>query len=170
MTSSARRVVAWDSCVFLHFLKKTKEHVSDLAAIWREANAGKFKILASTLTVSEVLRLNGDLSPTDELTIRNTLYDEPVVLHHADLSVCEIARDIRRKHKIYTPDAIHLATAIRIGAEAFLTYDKNRRNGRVPPLDLNKSVGAPPLEIITPGEWVKRGFPLFGSAIPVADS
>jgi predicted nucleic acid-binding protein len=40
-----------------------------------------------------------------------------------DAQVVEIASDLRAAHNLRTPDAIHLATALRLQAGAFVTED-----------------------------------------------
>jgi predicted nucleic acid-binding protein len=40
-----------------------------------------------------------------------------------DAEVVEIASDLRAAHNLRTPDAIHLATALRLRADAFVTED-----------------------------------------------
>ena len=44
-----------------------------------------------------------------------------------DDGVAELAATIRAQHRFTTPDAIHLATAVRAGADALLTNDVQRR-------------------------------------------
>jgi predicted nucleic acid-binding protein len=45
-----------------------------------------------------------------------------------DSGVAEIASDLRAAHNLRTPDAIHLATALQSGAEAFVSQDDRLRN------------------------------------------
>jgi predicted nucleic acid-binding protein len=55
-----------------------------------------------------------------------------------DVVVARLAADLRARYNLTTPDALHLATAIEAGCEAFLTNDLDLRRVeeiRVPALD-----------------------------------
>jgi hypothetical protein len=111
------------------------------------------------------LKDDGSITPEDEKAIRAIMYDARVVLHAADASTCEMARDIRRKANMDTADAIHIATAIRTNSVAFLTYDNREKGKRVPPLRLSKTFGTPPLEIVTPEKWSQSQLGLFAPSV-----
>ncbi|MGD2114640.1 MAG: PIN domain-containing protein [Acidobacteriota bacterium] len=46
-----------------------------------------------------------------------------LAVHPVDVPVAERASDLRAAHTLRTPDAIHLATALHHGADAFVTED-----------------------------------------------
>jgi predicted nucleic acid-binding protein len=48
-----------------------------------------------------------------------------VVVVEIDAAVIEKATELRAQFNFKTPDAIHLASAIRVGASSFLTADRN---------------------------------------------
>jgi len=60
-----------------------------------------------------------------------------------DDRVAEIASDLRAAHNLRTPDAIHLATALYRGADAFVTQDRRHYPGEVrslPVLTLHRAL------------------------------
>jgi predicted nucleic acid-binding protein len=109
------------------------EHVERLLV---RAASGAGQIYTSVLTITEIT--NGpkaDDPPLKEdqaATFAGFLENEYVTLVSVDPIVAEKAKELRRAfHGLRTPDAIHLATGIVIGAGKLYTYDDDqlRLNG-----------------------------------------
>jgi predicted nucleic acid-binding protein len=59
-----------------------------------------------------------------------------------DAALVEIASDLRAAHNLRTPDAIHLATALRQGAAAFVTEDRRHFPAEIDGLRVLSIAGA----------------------------
>ena len=56
-------IVYFDSCVFLAWLKEEDNRADIIAALFKDASDKKLKIVTSTLTIAEVLNIQGFKSP-----------------------------------------------------------------------------------------------------------
>lgn len=130
----------WDSCVFLHYLAETPEHVDVIEALLEQASEGRAEIVTSHLTVAEVAFIReepncgvreADLTPelrakVDALwlppsPVRMVEVGELVVYEARDLIRMALARS---GGGLRAHDAIHLASARRMSALSVLTYDE----------------------------------------------
>lgn len=86
---------------------------------------------ASAFVTSQLSRIECRCQPmrvADRALLK--LYDEffsaaELTLMDIGLQVIDTATDLRATHKLKTPDAIHIATAITCGATVFLTGDRD---------------------------------------------
>lgn len=138
-----RRLIYWDACVFLDWVNGIPEKLPILDAIIDRAGLrGDVEIVTSTLSITEVAigrltQAGSGLDPSIEARI-DALWTDPVIkqieFHRA---IAFEARDLVRAVKLSARslkpmDAIHLATARRIGASEFQTY--NDRLLKLPPI------------------------------------
>lgn len=124
-----RRRIYWDSCVFIHAIQQTQEFQTVLEAILDEARAGSLVIVTSALTLAEV---RGAGSETDEATIDDMFRQDYIVVRVLDPPLASRARRLGRDHGIKPADAIHVATAIDLGAEVMHTMDgKTKTRGPI---------------------------------------
>lgn len=122
--------VYWDSCVFLAYLIGEEGRVDVLETLLRDAsNKREIQILTSTLSIVEVATAASDEGPMPEEEI-DALWRRDPGIELVELSqlIARDARSLIRQAKelnrsLRPPDSIHLATARRIGAEEFHTYD-----------------------------------------------
>ncbi|MBI1813752.1 MAG: type II toxin-antitoxin system VapC family toxin [Deltaproteobacteria bacterium] len=123
-----RRVVYWDSCIFIAWLKD--EHranpldMDGIAYLVDEWDAGRLVIATSTITRIEVLdsRLMSEQAAQFQACLRRST----IRVDGVTSAVADLAHQIRDHYptpRITTPDAIHLATAIAIPCETFFTFD-----------------------------------------------
>lgn len=140
----ARRTVYWDSCVFLDYINGIPEKLPILdSLIDRAGPRGDIEIVTSTLSIAEVafgrLDQSGtNLDPSIEAKIDALWTDSIVKQVEFHKGIAFEARDLIRAARIagaglQAADAIHLATARRIGAAEFQTYDSKlfRHSGLV---------------------------------------
>lgn len=134
---NSRRIVYWDACVFLSFLEGREGMVETIAALLEDGGSqnGQITILTSTLTIVEVAyiayeRTQGSLDPAALERIDALWADrEAVKLVEVYELIVREARDLIRQSvhncewTLKAADAIHLATARRLGAVEFHTYD-----------------------------------------------
>jgi predicted nucleic acid-binding protein len=96
--------------------------------------------IGSTLLIPEVLSkpmrtlIPGELESLSELLGR-------LELHDVDRSIAELAAALGAKYRLRAADAVHLATAVHVGADRFVT-----NNSR----DFPKSIGE--IEIVYPDD------------------
>jgi predicted nucleic acid-binding protein len=115
--------VYWDADVFLSWLKNEprKAGVAEgMEQHVRLIDEGKIILVTSVISMIEVL----DAGDEKAISQFYSLFDRPNVLAIAvDETVAKLSAEIRRKHKLQTPDAIHLASALHYSAGEFHTFD-----------------------------------------------
>lgn len=150
-----KRKYYWDTNVFLAWLKAERGRVELIDGIVSEVRSGKAIIITSVLTNTELFE--GNLS--DELKAKFKLLfgGRDVTQVMVDHNVSDLARQIRehygkRKRKLSTPDATHLATAVIHRVDEFHTFDEDDL------LKLNWDFPAHQLKICKP-ESAQKIFP-----------
>lgn len=123
----------WDSCVLIYRLQQIEP--------WKEKIAHALtRVPNPQLVVSELVRLECRVKPLrDGDTAMLSKFDHFFAATAAERvplsrSVFELATDLRAKHGVKTPDALHLAAAIRSECSAFWTNDhrlNNAAQGRI---------------------------------------
>lgn len=136
----------WDANVFLSYVDGAPGRLPHIEPLFREAEQEKIEIVTSTASIAEVAfgsvemderSLDEEIQKKiEELWVANS----PVNLVEISVLIVEDARNIMRAAipdhaKVAKPmDAIHVATAIRMEADVFHSYDEPlrriaRRNG-----------------------------------------
>lgn len=123
----------WDSCVLIYRLQAVEP--------WNETIA---KLLATKsehrLVLTELTRLECRVKPlrdNDDATLMafECFFTSPRI-EYAPLSrqVFDLAAELRAYHRLKTPDALHLASALAAGCHEFWTNDRRLEraaNGRI---------------------------------------
>lgn len=122
-------VITLDTAPIIYFLQDHSTFAPVFAPVFDAADRGDLSIVISALTLTEVL--TGPLQAKDEVLAaryRETLTRSPGwQLWSVDEEVAVTAARFRAEHKLRTPDAIQIATAIASGSHALLTNDKRLR-------------------------------------------
>jgi predicted nucleic acid-binding protein len=119
------KTVGLDTAPLIYFIEKTPEFYSRVRPFFLAMQRGDFEVVTSTVTVTEVMvkpfRL-GDAALVK--TYRDILHRTAHlrIVPFTD-DIAEIAAHLRADHKIQTPDAIQIATAMSVNADFFLTND-----------------------------------------------
>jgi len=136
---SGRRIVYWDSCIFIAYLKdelrkdpKDMQGVNELATLF---DMGQIDIATSAIAFTEVLETT--ITAEKYKMFCDLFSRRNIHLIDVNRKIAEISHQIRnhyylvRNPTISTPDALHLATAIWFQCDTFYTFD-----GEADPLGL----------------------------------
>jgi predicted nucleic acid-binding protein len=140
-------LIYWDSSVFLAWLKPEASRRKACREILDEAEAGKLRIVASAITLTEVIKLKDypALKADNEAKIANFFRQPYLVIHQVNRRIGEDARRLIWKHpKLHPKDSIHLATAEYAKVLEVHTYDGKHM------LPLDGLIGNPALRICEP--------------------
>jgi predicted nucleic acid-binding protein len=165
---SGKPVIYWDTCVFIAWLKEEKDKWPP--AIWQGiqdvadlVQAGQAILVVSTLIRTEVFL--GTLMQDQKLKFQEILRRKNLVEVAPHMRIADRASTIREKHKIKTPDAIHLATAILYDVDEMHTMDGWHEDGkRDGLLALDGNVAEYNLHITEP---FPRGTPSVPTSAPI---
>lgn len=120
--------VVIETTVWVALLDDEANRAEHVERVLLRAAAGEARIYTSALTITEITKgPKADDPPLDEdqaATFARFLENEYVTLVSVDPVVAEKAKELRRAfHGLRTPDAIHVATGVVIGAGVLYTYD-----------------------------------------------
>ncbi len=154
---SGKRKYYWDTDVFLAWLKGEKGKVELVDGIVSEVRSGKAIIVTSVMTTTEIFE--GNLTEERKKQFKLLMGRRDVTQVHVDHNISDLARELReyfqrkKKKKLSTPDATHLATAAIYKVDEFHTFDEGllARDGDIPgyplkickPESIQKSFGFP---------------------------
>ena len=139
----------WDACCFIGWLKAEPDKVPECRTVIGSAERGELKIVTSSLTLAEVLRLKGKdpIPAADAHKVRGFFRNPYIVLYDLDRTIAESAQDVVWNQGVKPKDAVHVATALAAsgvaGIEQLDTFDGNL-------IALSGQMGNPPLVIGRP--------------------
>ena len=113
-----------DSAPIIYTLEAHPKHAQRYASLFSRHAKGELSLAVTTITLAEVL--TGPLNAGEEALARRyrtVLESWRVVDLTADIA--ESAARIRAKFKLELPDAIQVASALAINADALVTYDRD---------------------------------------------
>lgn len=122
--------VGLDTVVFIYAFERHPEYGPLARAIFRALEDGQCQGLVSVLALGEVLAGIKKTGNQDLLLrYRDVFRRFPgLTMYDVDLPVIEWMSDLRARHGIPTPDALHLGTALAHQARAFVTNDVRLRH------------------------------------------
>ena len=117
--------VGLDTGPLIYYMEEHPAFLAKIKPFFEAAERNEFRIVTSFVTLIEVLvRPLREGRPELAEEYRNILLQSPALTAiPLDEGIAEEAAGLRARHKLRTPDAIQLATAIRSGASWFLTND-----------------------------------------------
>ena len=129
-----------ETAPFIYFVERHARYTDLVHAIFDRADRGEIQIITSVITLLEVLVLpieagQRELQEQYRAMLLDTLH---VVAVPVSAVIAEQAAILRAAYRLRTPDALHIATALSLGCDAFVTNDhalKRVREIRVIVLD-----------------------------------
>lgn len=110
---------------FIYFAESRAGYLDKMRVVFGAVEAARIRVITSVITLTECL--NKPLAAGDTGLIRDyTLLCEATTgirLRDVDSQIAYEAARLRAVHRLRTPDALHLATALSTGCDAFLTND-----------------------------------------------
>ncbi len=114
-----------DTSPFIYLVEKHPTYEERVVAIFGQVGIGRVQVITSMLTLTEVLIMpfaKKQLHYVHEY--REMLLNTQSILSiEVDKKIAERAAELRAKYGFKTPDALHVATALETGCQAFLTND-----------------------------------------------
>jgi predicted nucleic acid-binding protein len=127
-----------DSSILIYTVEVNLTFWKTLEVLWRKFSEGEVLLISSELIITEVLVK--PLKSQNQQSIdsyNKLLFDSGIELIPITRSLLISATNLRAKHNLKTPDAIHAATAIDNNCNRLLTNDKGFNNiPRLPTLIL----------------------------------
>lgn len=119
------RRVALDTSVFIYYLEANLAYADLAGEVFAWLEHSKNTAVTSTLTMTELLvhpyRLADEQMVNQYFGLLSVFPNLDWIA--PDLQIADVAARLRAHHRLRTPDALQIATAIRSGASAFLTND-----------------------------------------------
>ena len=116
--------VAVDTAPFIYVLEGNAKFADQFAGLFAAADAGDLRIALSTITLAEVLTGPFKAGKT-ALAKRYEKALSQYTLVAVSPAIAALAAQLRADYRLRLPDAIQLATALDIGASAFVTHDRD---------------------------------------------
>ncbi len=117
-----------DANAIIYSVERVEPYSNLLVPMWEEARAGRFALASSELVALETLiKPLRDRNARLEMLFRSILAAAEMELIPATLATWENAARIRAETGLATPDALHVATALRAGCSLFITNDTDFR-------------------------------------------
>lgn len=139
---SAGRIIALDSAPWIYWTEQDRRFLPSIAPLMEQLAQRQITVIASVLAFLEAQ--TGALRMGDEVRARRyeELFtnSEGVVLVEVTVTIAARAARLRAAHRLRTPDAIHLATALEAGASAFVTTDRRLARVREIPVRVLKPI------------------------------
>jgi predicted nucleic acid-binding protein len=117
-------IVYIDTSCIIYSVERHADYYPLLLPLWIAAKSGEIQIVSSQLTIME--SLTGPLRSGNPLAVEEyeELFRESYIRFYAvSESILRDAATLRARTSLRTPDAIHGATALQVGANLLVTND-----------------------------------------------
>ena len=116
-----------DACIVIYLVERHREYDVLIRAALRQRPEPQLCWTDLTRMETHVKPLrDGDLALLSHF---EHFYSEPAALYvRLDRDVFDVATSLRARHRLKTPDALHLAAAIASGCQEFWTNDRHLEN------------------------------------------
>lgn len=119
------KLLGIDTSPLINYIEENPQYDKLMTEVFEGFECSRFEIIVSSLAVTEIMSLpirfgNNELSNSYCRLLTETIGLKVVA---TDTEIAQNAALLRAKYSLKTIDAIHLATAIVAGCDAFLTND-----------------------------------------------
>lgn len=118
------KTVGLDTAPLIYFIEENPNYLEAVRLFFEAMDRGDFAVVTSTVTLLEVLvhplRINNIELAAE---YRDILLNSRLMTLEVSNTIAEQAARLRATHKIRTPDAIQISTALNAGASHFFTND-----------------------------------------------
>lgn len=117
--------IYWDSDCFLGHLQAEAGKSAKCAGVLQRAERGDVLIVTSALTLAEVLWMkNAPRLPEEKAQLVRKFFRRSFIrVYNVTRKISESAQELVWSNGIRPKDAIHVATALHLGADALETFD-----------------------------------------------
>lgn len=135
----------WDSNAFLGWIAHEPDKADECRGVIRAAEKGELRIVTSSLTLVEVIKLksHAPISRENEARINDFFKHEYIVVRQVDRATAEYGRELIWAHGFHPKDSVHVATALMARVPFLDTFD-----GKL--IAKSGKIGEPPLIIARP--------------------
>lgn len=114
-----------DSVAFIYLIEKNPRYIDVMRFIAQDVTTGQLHGFSASLALTEILVHPLRNADTALATQYSAIFQQSSGFDLVPLTskIAYKAAELRAEHNLKTPDAIHVATAITSGCEAFLTND-----------------------------------------------
>lgn len=126
------RLLGVDTAPFIYFTERRAGYVDKMRAIFRQVAVEELAIVVSTLVLPEILSRPLTESDSELIAAYQSMFDNThgISLRPVSSTIAYRAANLRAQHNLETPEALHIATAIDAGCQAFLTNNLDLRRVR----------------------------------------
>lgn len=120
------KTVGLDTSIVIYLLEHHPVYFKAAYKIFQDIETGKCQAVFSIIGMIELLTAPKQLGRADLVTKYQSYlaaYDDLAIIDVMK-PIISLSTDLRAHYSISTPDAIHLATAIWLNADEFITNDK----------------------------------------------
>lgn len=114
-----------ETAPFIYFVEKHPKYIDRMRSVFHQVDQGMTQVVTSAITLTEVLVM--PLEKRQENYQREyramLLKTRSIKTVPVTVAIAEQAAELRAKYRLRTPDAIHVATALVLKCDAFLTND-----------------------------------------------
>ncbi|HLX07190.1 MAG TPA: type II toxin-antitoxin system VapC family toxin [Thermoanaerobaculia bacterium] len=145
-TTIAPPLYGVDTMLFIYHFERNERFGEPASALLAAVEQGRCRLVTSVISLMEVLVIPKRRGMTELCRRYRELFSSfpNLTVQPVDEEVAELAAGLRAAHAIRTPDALHLATALRNQATAFVTEDRRLpRLRELPVLTLRAAPTAP---------------------------
>jgi predicted nucleic acid-binding protein len=119
------KAIYLDTAPLIYYMEDTTGRLSSLQNFFKKNERGDFTFFTSVITLSEVLTLPFKLGNSTLVEQYNFFITRSasIKLVSVNTEIAKLAASLRAQYSFKLPDAIHLATAIEVKVDYFLTND-----------------------------------------------
>jgi len=141
-------LLALDANVFIYAFERHPAFGAPTRRLFEAAEQGCCRLITSALTLTEILVCPLRAGRSDLAEAYRDLFAHfpGLAVLPVDTDVAATAAALRARHGLRTPDALHLATAHRAGATAFVSEDARLRGGPVAIWGVAEAWGRVPID------------------------